>query len=396
MPRPPLTTPKVLLLTNLFPTRVRPMGGTFIRERVAAHRALGVDITYTPLRMRASLPLRVALSRTGRDPEMPLPEHPNGVTYPLGLRDFARLRRTPDPTRWVARAAESVIGRVADEEFDVVHAHGMFRVPAGAVAREVSRQLGIPYVVSLHGSDINLAMSMRAAHYAEILSNAAASIYVSASLRDRAKELGASCSNAHVIGNGIDPTIFTPGPAERARRMLFVGGLAPVKGADRLPAILRHVLNQVPDVHLDVIGAGGLHHKLAAEAASLPMTLHGPQPREEVARLMRAASVLVVPSRNEGFGCVALEALASGTAVVAANVGGLAEALGGRGTLVPESPAIEEGLATATVQALQWPSRRGELVEYARRHTWEAVARRELNVLRSVTAPGRSWEVDGR
>ncbi|OLT28512.1 hypothetical protein BJF82_03250 [Kytococcus sp. CUA-901] len=140
----------MLALTNLFPTTVRPMGGTFVRERLAAHRSLGTEVTEIPVRMQANPALRLLLLRTGRDPEITPAGATCGARYRLGVRDFARLRKTDDPHKWVLRAADAVERAVRGQQFDVMHAHGMFRVPAGAVAAEVSRRTGVPYGITLH------------------------------------------------------------------------------------------------------------------------------------------------------------------------------------------------------------------------------------------------------
>ncbi|OLT28511.1 hypothetical protein BJF82_03245 [Kytococcus sp. CUA-901] len=224
-------------------------------------------------------------------------------------------------------------------------------------------------------------MPLRRGYYSEVLAAARSTMYVSAALRDTAIGLGAPPDNTHVVPNGVDLSVFTPGPADRSPRMLFVGGLAPIKGADRLPEILEKVLQRVPSAELDVVGVGALRPELEAAAQRLPIRLHGALPRADVARMMGEASVLLVPSRNEGFGCVVLEAYACGTPVVASCVGGLPESVGAEGALVPDDAALLDGIAHHAANVLHGTTDRAPLLERAARSSWHHVAQAELDAL---------------
>ena len=110
----------------------------------------------------------------------------------------------------------------------------------------------------------------------------------------------------------------------------------------------------MPEERLTIVGDGPLRTALEARAARLGIAervdFRGVLPKPEVAELMRRARVVAVPSRFETSGVVAIEALASGTPVVASRVGALPELLaGGGGTLV--SPGDAAALADALVAA---------------------------------------------
>jgi glycosyltransferase involved in cell wall biosynthesis len=177
-----------------------------------------------------------------------------------------------------------------------------------------------------------------------------------------------------VVPNPIDHERFAPGPPELVvpGRIVAVGRLERAKGQDLLIEALPAVARAAPEAHLWLIGDdGGLGRALRARAHDLGVsdrvTFAGARPREELPELLRTASLCAVPSRFEAFPYTCLEAMACGRAVVAADTGGLPEALGDarEGVLVPpEDPAA---LAAALGRLLLDADARRALGEAARR-----------------------------
>lgn len=157
----------------------------------------------------------------------------------------------------------------------------------------------------------------------------------------------ASAKKIEVIPPGVDITVFSPGSdraTERSRRelgiplhakvVLFVGRLQRLKGPQVLLRAVAEMVRRDPHRNLSVIICGGLSgNGLARPDEFLDLAdelqLHDvvrfvpPRPPQELVTLYRAADVVAVPSYNESFGLVAMEAQATGTPVVAARVGGL-------------------------------------------------------------------------
>lgn len=154
-----------------------------------------------------------------------------------------------------------------------------------------------------------------------------------------------AATRVQVIHNGVDLGRFTPRPVTEgaARRVLAMGRLTRQKGFD----VLVEAMRGLPGLELDVLGEGEDAPRLRAPG----VTLHGFQadPRPWLAR----ADLLVAPSRWEGFGLVAVEAMASGVPVVASRVDGLVEVVGDAGLLVaPEDPAsLRAAIARLAVDA---------------------------------------------
>ena len=139
--------------------------------------------------------------------------------------------------------------------------------------------------------------------------------------------------------------IFRPLPdAQRTDRFAFVGRLVPDKGCHILLRALANCTHRNYQFGLDVYGDGPERHSLELLAReSLPpgaVTFHGSATCEALVQAYNRSLAVVVPSVwDEPLGLVALEAMACGRAVIAADVGGLPETVGGRGLLFPRGNA---------------------------------------------------------
>jgi len=295
------------------------------------------------------------LSRLG------LPRAASRASYAAALGDQAAW----DPSYVLLHNAPQAVPLVdADRHVPVVYAHNeLFRTYS---EREAGRTLD-------HAGAV-LCVS-------EFLAERTAS-QLPPSLRDRVQ----------VVLNGVDTELFRPrddGRAGSRFELLFVGRMLPVKGPDvALQAVL--TLPSDLDVHLTLVGSRGFDaadrltpfersvRRVATElgdrATVLPFL-----PRDQVAALMREADVVVVPSRwDEPFALTALEGLASGAVVVGARVGGIPEAVGDAGILVPPGDPGALGKAIAELaRASSLDRRRSAARKHALAHGW-ATSRRQL------------------
>lgn len=154
----------------------------------------------------------------------------------------------------------------------------------------------------------------------------------------------------------------TIGIDRSARVIGVVSRLRHEKGLDLVIRSLGYLVD-LENVHLVIAGTGPEERVLRLLAASSSVPVHFTGHQHNVPVWLRAADVIVIPSRRESFGRVVLESMAAGRPVVAARTGGLAEAVvdGETGTLVP--PGDEPALASAIREMLADPAlgnRRGE------------------------------------
>lgn len=181
------------------------------------------------------------------------------------------------------------------------------------------------------------------------------------------------------IPNPPPTAVAAPGhPQKRAKDVLFVGRLSPMKGPDVLIAAAETVVAAHPDVTFTFVGADQTGDPSAADAARrllepaseavrTRVRFVGKLPLAEAQRRMHGSAVVALPSRWEPFGYTCLEAMASGATVVGTTSGGMEELLdhGGAGMLVP--PGDAAALASALLEALSDAELRARLGRAARR-----------------------------
>jgi glycosyltransferase involved in cell wall biosynthesis len=241
-----------------------------------------------------------------------------GIAYGHGVLGNIKLRP------WLGALVPMMIAgfvhaaRDAARGADLVHAHWL---PAGWVAART----GKPFVVTLHGTDVELGR--RLPRLAKVVfRRAAAVVAVSNAIADTARSLGAR--GVQVIPNGIElpPTV---GTEAEPPYVLYAGRLSKEKGVLELADAAR-------GLPLVVAGDGPLRRLLPQARGFVP--------RPELLRLLDEAAGIVCPSRREGFGMTCLEGMAHGKPVVATGVGGLLDLVvdGETGLLVParDGPAL--------------------------------------------------------
>lgn len=295
---------------------------------------------------------------------------------------------------WSSAMGAALAERTAG--FDVVHLHSVFLWPTSAAARAAERA-DVPYVLSPRGMLVPelIARRGRLRKLAWMLLagrrtlERAAALHVTSELEaEEAARLGLPLPPMYVIPNGVDLAPNGTGP-QREPFLLFLGRVSWKKGLDRLIPALAHV----PGAVLKIAGNDeeGLRPELERLAAGAGVAgrveILGPVHGEEKDRLLRRASLLVLPSRSENFGNVVLEAMAAGCPVAVTPEVGLAGTVRetGAGIVVPGEPAQ---LGGALRDLLADPARREEMGHRGRaaaeRFGWAEVAREMEEMYRGI------------
>jgi glycosyltransferase involved in cell wall biosynthesis len=331
--------------------------------------------------------------------------HPalNVFGYASALQADVRLRGAAYVAAPLALAASLRAVRRVAREAGATILHGHWLIPSGAVVAASTRTL--PTVISLHGSDVYVAerhgFARRAAR--ATLRRVDWLTACSDDLRDRAIALGADATRAETIPYGVDVDRFRPDAVLRAAGrhalgaapddlVVFTAGrFVRKKGFEYLIDAVGRIAPRWPALRLVIAGGGDLDAELRERArdrgVAARVSFPGVLGQDEVATHLAAADVAVVPSVHDEAGNVdglpntVMEALASGTPLVATRVGGIPSVVehGRTGWLVPERDV--EALAAAIERLLEDSRSRVDLGAAARadataRRTWPAVAER--------------------
>jgi glycosyltransferase involved in cell wall biosynthesis len=283
---------KVVVLTTSYPSPANPVAGSFVAASVEAVREHGIEVDVVS---------------PGSFPHF-------GVALGSGIAQ--NLRSAPWRTALVPAflASFSFAARRAARDADLVHAHW---IPSAIAARAT----GKPYVLQVWGTDIELAR--RLPWLARpLVRGARVVVAASGFLADEARSLGARRVEV------IPPPVAIPervGEPSDPPHVLFAGRLSEEKGILEFLA----ATDGLPRV---IVGDGPLRDRV-------PEAVGFVAPSELGAYYERAA-VVCVPSRREGYGVVAREAMAYGRPVVATKVGGLAD-IGDAGVVVPACDVVQ-------------------------------------------------------
>jgi len=230
---------------------------------------------------------------------------------------------------------------------DLIHAHGP--LPCGHAAMLLRRELGIPFVVTVHGLDAysTVQVSARAGKWCRRISQhtfmaSRRVICISEHVREQVLTGVGRNARTSVVYNGVDSDMFAPTmqPASDRSTILSVGNLIPIKGHDLLIRSVASLSKEFPSLMLEIMGSGmeqrGLERLSEQLGCADRVHFRGRRSRAETAAAMQRCSVFALPSRYEGLGCVYLEAMSAGKPVVGCRGQGIAEIIqqGSNGFLV--------------------------------------------------------------
>jgi glycosyltransferase involved in cell wall biosynthesis len=315
---------KVLFITAWYPTKEQPVGGVFVREHAKAVQ-LYDDVVV--LHCSESDSNRGQLWRMQQETDRRLTE--DIPTYRSWYRPFPIPKIRYLIYLWTVFKA---FRRIVSQGFrpHIIHAH-IYEVGVPAVL--IGKLYRIPMVITEHFSQFprKTIGGIEKCKAKFVFESGEIVIPVSKSLQKSITEYGIK-ARFQIVPNVVNTDLFNPGSSSkkkiRLKHLIFVGALdlSHNKGVHYLLNAVALLREHRDDWHLDIVGDGPARPEYESMVQDLGLvnrvTFHGFKTREEVAELMRQASLFVLPSLIETFSLVAAEALATGLPVLATRCGG--------------------------------------------------------------------------
>lgn len=350
------------MVATTFPRWAGDGQGAFIGELARAVHRQGVDVQVVAIHTPGA---RTSENIEGIEivrprywwPERAESLRQDGGGLPITLRKYP-LARVQLPV-FMARHSQAIVHHA--RHCDLVHAHWTLSGCAALLGRPLHSR---PVLVTVQGSDVfQIPKSRLGAWFTRRVLNSSDQVTaLSQALKDAAVGAGAKAEKIEIVPNGVDLRRFTPpqqesrgGTSDHLPIILFTGFLIERKGVRYLLDGLALLPAHLSRFRLVLVGEGPEEGPLREQTAALGLAdrveFAGFQSQATVSEWMRQARVFVLPSLEEGQGVVLLEALASGTPVVASDVDGI------RDVVVPEvgyrvPPADPPALANALAKLL--------------------------------------------
>jgi len=282
----------------------------------------------------------------------------------------------------------------------IVHIHVPMK--AGMMGRWIKKRWGIPYIISEHSAHYNgktdddfLAKSFfHRYNVKQVFRNADAVTNVSAIIGSKLKELF-GIGEVRVIHNTVDTHFFHYHPPAVSKfRFIHVSTLAPYqKNIDGMLRSFSRLIKERQDFELVVVGpaSAAVKERVMQSGLASLVVFAGEISYPEVALQMQQASALVLFSRYENFPCVVIEALCCGLPVVAADTGGIREAVNeANGILVPSEN--EQALTNALNNVMNEYDKfdRGKIAyDAARQFSYDAIGKQFYALYNEVITGGK-------
>ncbi|NUU99625.1 hypothetical protein XO12_05770 [Marinitoga sp. 1154] len=385
---------KILFINGLHPKPNNKMSGIFITNRLKYLKNFSKIEYYSisPI-MKDSISLKFLRKIMNRPLNI---IYPSKITVENVEFNFININ-TNIFTRifynFPRMAAKSILKIINIKEYDLIHAHWIY--PHGYIAKIISEKYKIPYIVTAHGSDIHFfpQKDFNVKKFTiETLENSTKNIFVSTSLLEKAKKFGFSGKNSVVIPNGVDLSKFKILNREKIKKEIgldekvvgFAGGLSFVKRADKLPEIFNIINSKLKKISFLLIGEGKYKEKIINETKNLDVKIMGYINPEKMPYYLNAMDIMILPSRNEGFGAVLIEAMACGTYVIGSSNGGIPEVIKSYGSIINEGGNFEKRIADEVVRVLKEGYDREVLKNYAKNYDWNLIIEKEVKIYKEI------------
>jgi len=394
---------KVLVLSHMYPSKFNEMNGIFVHEQVKALEEKGVEVQVVSPVPWTPFPFKYLSSKWKAYSVIPAQTiwegikvwYPRYITFPKSWFFASSGQR-------MYLGIKDLVAKIYQEfQFDLIHAH--VALPDGFAAMMLSEICNSPFIVTVHGQDLQITLykskGCKNALY-DVFKNAKRVITVSNKLKKIAKANIGFIEKIIVIGNGVsvnnqikDKNRIKVKNYLNQKTILSVSNLITLKGIDLNLKAFALLINKYPDLKYQIIGDGPEKNRLKKLATDLGINdrveFLGRLGHKEVLKYMEKADIFSLPSWNEGFGVVYIEAMAQGKPVIGCRGEGIEDFVedGKTGMLV--EPKDVDSLVQTIDYLLSNPDEAWAIGKRARKlvlenYTWDKNAEKTIKVYKEV------------
>ena len=396
---------RILMISHIYPSRADTVYGSFVHSQVRALQDLGCELMVLAPTAMAPFPLYIIKEKWRRFHATPKRDKYQGVdvVYPRIIRTPGAALFQFSGLNYYYALKQYALAEHKKRPFNLIHAQVAY--PDGWAAARLAEDLNLPLVLTFHGQELQ-----KIVHWSnklkslveEALHKAAAVVVPSAKMEALARKHGVAAAKLHLIYNGLDPLPQAELPRDIQEKikgkqvLLSVGRLEQEKGFQHNIEALNMLKEGHPDLVYLLVGDGayrGRLHELAKQLRLQERVIFaGLQPRDKVQPYYANSHVFSMPSRDESFGIVYLEAMAAGLPVIGTEGEGIAPLLGGNlGRLVKHGDT--RALAQQIAELLD-PAVAAELGQRGRAaaagFTWQQNAHSLLQIYKNLIQAGMS------
>ncbi|MFL0268891.1 glycosyltransferase [Candidatus Clostridium radicumherbarum] len=376
----------VLYLTSMYPVSSNYNGGIFITQRVKALNKLGIKVIPVAIIQKDTTIYHLFKKyifksnniydfiNYGEEEYVQDDIKYNVVYYKVGI--ITKIVNYILGDSYITKKIAKSVSK-SNYYFDIIHAHWLHRT--GSVARIIGLKSQKPYFVTCHGSDVNYILNNKKIRYQAIrtLHEATEVEFVSKKLLHTAQKYGYKGNNYEIIPNGIWIDKFIrvhkKNTNNTIKKIGFVGNLIDVKRADKLGKIISNIVNGYEkEIEIIIVGSGKYEEQLKVELKHYNVKFYGSVNYSIIPDIMSQLDLLILPSRNEGWPCVVLEAHICGVPVIGSDRGGIPEAINNNDFIVNEDINFEERFSSRVIQYLnnQIFVDKNQLINRAKEFDW--------------------------
>ncbi|HZK10762.1 MAG TPA: glycosyltransferase family 4 protein [Atribacterota bacterium] len=394
---------KVLVISHMYPSSFNEIGGIFVHEQVKALVAKGVEIQVISPVPWTPFPIKYLSKKWKKYSEIPIQANWDGVEvyYPRNII-FPKSWFFASSGKRMYLGIKDLVAKIYKEfQFDLIHAH--VALPDGFAALKLKQIYNKPVIVTIHGQDLYLTINRNKSCKIALINvykKVDRIILVSKKLKEISDNNLGFASKSTVIGNGVAvkniqkaKNIMLDESTLDSRVILSVSYLITRKAIDFNLKAIAQLINKYPNLKYLIIGDGLEMRRLKELSSNLRISKHveflGQLPHEKVLAYMSKADIFSLPSWNEAFGVIYIEAMAHGKPVIGCKGEGIEDFVEDGKTGILVKPKDVDSLVEAMDYLLSNPDEADAIGERGRKlvlenYIWEKNAEKTIEVYREV------------